>query len=104
MALVQLSTEIMWIITSCFCHQKDIYALIRTNRHLYKTLIKFLYCFHGQYKHGAAVSFAAERKLFIQVERLLDGLNAARNQPQASVAPIPLHRYRCTCQRLAQPP
>lgn len=88
MALVQLPTEILWTIASCFCHQRDIYALIRTNRHLYKTLIKFLYCFHGQYKHGAALSFAAERNLFLQVQSLLDGLNAARNQPQASLAVI----------------
>ncbi|KAJ6133675.1 hypothetical protein N7471_008890 [Penicillium samsonianum] len=88
MALAQLPTEILWIIASCFCHQRDIYALVRTNRHLYKTLIKFLYCFHGQYKHGAALSFAAERNLSLQVESLLDGLNAARNQPQASLAAI----------------
>lgn len=86
MALVQLPTEILWTIASCFCHQRDIYALIRTNRHLYKTLIKFLYCFHGHYKHGAALSFLAEQNLFLQVQRLLDGLNAARNQPQASLA------------------
>ncbi|KAJ5470426.1 hypothetical protein N7530_007783 [Penicillium desertorum] len=88
MALVQLPTEILWIIASCFCHQRDIYALVRTNRHLYKTLIKFLYCFHGQYKQGAALSFAAEQNLFLQVESLLDGLSAARNQPQASLAAI----------------
>jgi hypothetical protein len=88
MTLVQLPTEILWIIASCFCHQKDIYAFIRTNRLLYETLIKFLYNFHGQYKHGAALSFLAERNLFLQVQTLLDGLDTARNQPQASRAVI----------------
>jgi hypothetical protein len=88
MTLVQLPTEILWIIASCFCHQRDIYTFIRTNRHLYETLIKFLYNFHGQYKHGAALSFLAERNLFLQVQNLLDGLDTARNQPQASLAVI----------------
>ncbi|KAJ5209999.1 hypothetical protein N7491_009810 [Penicillium cf. griseofulvum] len=84
MVLPQLPTEILWIIASCLCTQRDIYALIRTNRHLHKIFIKFLYCFHGQYKHGAALSFVAERNLFLQVQSLLDGLNAARNLPPAS--------------------
>lgn len=88
MALVQLPTEILWTIASCFCHQRDIYAFIRTNRHLYETLIKFLYYFHGQYRNGAALSFLAKRNLFLQLQDLLDGLNAARNQPQASLAVI----------------
>ncbi|CAI7647896.1 unnamed protein product [Penicillium discolor] len=88
MALVQLPTEILWTIASCFCQQRDIYAFIRTNRHLYETLIKFLYYFHAHYRHGAALSFLAERNLFLQVQNLLDGLNATRNQPQASLAVI----------------
>ncbi|KAJ5213461.1 hypothetical protein N7449_000630 [Penicillium cf. viridicatum] len=86
MALDQLPTEIIWIIASCFCKQGDIYALIRTNRHLYRTIIKFLYCFHGQYKHGIGLSFVAERNLVPQVRGLLDGLNTAHYYSPASDA------------------
>ncbi|KUM60834.1 hypothetical protein ACN42_g6285 [Penicillium freii] len=86
MALNQLPTETIWIIASCFCKQGDIYALIRTNRHLHGTLIKFLYCFHGQYKHGIGLSFVAERNLVPQVRGLLDGLNTARYYRRSSDA------------------
>ncbi|KAJ9486886.1 hypothetical protein VN97_g6447 [Penicillium thymicola] len=88
MALNQLPTEIIWIIASCFRKQGDIYALIRTNRHLHRTLLKFLYCFHGQYKHGIGLSFVAERNLVPQVRGLLDGLTTARYYSPASDAVI----------------
>ncbi|KOS47371.1 hypothetical protein ACN38_g1641 [Penicillium nordicum] len=88
MALNQLPTEIIWIIASCFCKQGDIYALIRSNRHLHRTLLKFLYCFHGQYKHGIGLSFVAERNLVPQVRGLLDGLNTARYHNPSSDAVI----------------
>ncbi|KAJ5335394.1 hypothetical protein N7452_007797 [Penicillium brevicompactum] len=88
MSLVQLPIEILWIIASYFCHQRDIFAFIRTNRHVHKTLIQFLYNFHAQYKHGAMISFLAERNLVFQVQNLLHGLDIARNQPQPSLAVI----------------
>ncbi|KAJ5413045.1 hypothetical protein N7465_005350 [Penicillium sp. CMV-2018d] len=85
MVLNQLPTEIIWTI-ACFCKQGDIYALIQTNRHLHRTLIEFLYCFHGQYKHGFGLSFVAERNLVPQVRGLLDGLNTARSYRRSSDA------------------
>jgi hypothetical protein len=84
MALNQLPTEIIWIIASCFCQQGDIFALVQTSRQLYKTLIKFLYCFHGQYKHGIGLCFVAERNLVPQVRGLLDGMKTARDYSQPS--------------------
>lgn len=60
--------------------------MIRTNRHLHRTLIKFLYCFHGQYKHGIGLSFVAQRNLVPQVRGLLDGLNTARYYRRSSGA------------------
>ncbi|KAJ5337054.1 hypothetical protein MYU51_006409 [Penicillium brevicompactum] len=88
MTLIQLPIEILWIIASCFYHQRDIFAFIQTNRHLHKTLIQFLYNFHAQYKHGAVLFFLAERNLVFQVQNLLHGLDIARNQPQPSLAVI----------------
>lgn len=86
MVLNQVPTAIIWTIASCFCKQGDIYALIQTNRHLHRTLIKFLYCFHGQYKHGIGLSFVTERNHVPQVRGLLDGLNTARYYRRSSDA------------------
>ncbi|KAJ5473237.1 hypothetical protein N7475_002803 [Penicillium sp. IBT 31633x] len=82
MTLLALPTETLWTIASYLRRQRDIFALIQTNRHLYKTLIGFLYSFHGQYKHGIALSFAAERGLLVPLENLLHGLKVSRNWPK----------------------
>lgn len=78
----QLPTEIILIIAS-YLPESGIHALTRINRHLYNRLIKLLYYFHGQYKHGAALPFIAERDFFLQVPSILEGLSVACDQPDA---------------------
>lgn len=82
MALDQLPTEIILIIAS-YLPESGIHALTQTNRHLYNRLINILHYFHGQYKHGAALPFIAERNFFLQVPSILEGLSVARDQPDA---------------------
>lgn len=80
MNLSQLPTEILWIISSYLLRQSDIYGLVRTNRRLYRELIKCLHYWNAQYDHGSALPVAAENNLLPQLRNILVGLNLARSK------------------------
>ncbi|ODM21382.1 hypothetical protein SI65_02225 [Aspergillus cristatus] len=73
MPLTHLPIEVLWTTASYLSRQSDIYALIKTNRHLYNKLNKFLYYFNTRYKNGAALSFAAEHNNFFPVVAIRGG-------------------------------
>jgi hypothetical protein len=82
MSLSELPIEILWIIASNLPRQRDIYALVRTNRHLHQSLQKCLHYWNAQYKHGSALSFAAKHSgLISHIQNLLVGLDIARTRP-----------------------
>lgn len=83
MGLTQIPTETLWAITSYLPRQRDIHTLIKTNRHVYNVLRESLYHFNSQYHHGAALSFASERKNVPQITSLLDGFRVARNKARS---------------------
>ncbi|KAJ5404289.1 hypothetical protein N7509_004160 [Penicillium cosmopolitanum] len=84
MDLSQLPTEILWIISSYLSRQNDVYAFVRTNRHLYQELGKCLPYWNAQYDHGSALAFTAEYNLLPQLKNLLVGLlNVARTKPHS---------------------
>lgn len=77
MPLTHLPIEVLRAIASYLSRQSDIYALSKTNRHLYNELNKFLYCFNAN-KKKAVISYVADPNSFFRVRRLLGGLHAAR--------------------------
>ncbi|KAJ5117808.1 hypothetical protein N7448_011440 [Penicillium atrosanguineum] len=82
MGLIELPAEILFAIVSYVSHQCDLYALVRTNRYLYKILSTSLYHFNGKFHHGAALPSAAEQNHCLQVQSLLAGLRVACGQPR----------------------
>ncbi|CAI7566597.1 unnamed protein product [Penicillium manginii] len=80
MGLSELPPEILWIIAFPYLHQRDTYALIRTNRHLYHALRKCLYLWNARYNHGSAISAASEHNIISHIRRILQGLQAAHNE------------------------
>ncbi|KAJ5376478.1 hypothetical protein N7509_013364 [Penicillium cosmopolitanum] len=97
MSLSQLPTEILWIISSYLLRQNDIYGLVRTNRRLYRELIKSLHYWNAQYDHGSAFPVAAEYNLLPQLRNILVGLDLARTKSHSPPQPgthVP-HLTRC---------
>ncbi|RAK98311.1 ankyrin repeat-containing protein [Aspergillus ibericus CBS 121593] len=77
MPLAHLPTETLLIISSYLRHQRDVYALVRTNRRFYHILIDFLYKYNSQYFHASALPFVAKQGHKHLVGKLLDGLKGA---------------------------
>ncbi|KAF3392468.1 hypothetical protein F1880_008637 [Penicillium rolfsii] len=96
MSLSELPIEILWIIASSLPRQRDIYALIQTNRRLHQILEKCLHYWNAQYKHGSALPFAAKHSgLVPQLRNLLNGLDVALHRPHEAwiLSPRKVRRY-----------
>lgn len=83
----QLPNETLWAIASYLTCQRDVYSLIRTNRHTYIALKEFLYRFNSQYHHASALPFATKLRNSSQVQSLLDGLQIARGKTRMPPSP-----------------
>ncbi|OOF99948.1 hypothetical protein ASPCADRAFT_203830 [Aspergillus carbonarius ITEM 5010] len=77
MPLVHLPPEVLLNIASYLRHQRDVYALVRTNRQFYHLMRDFLYQYNSRYYHASALLFAAKHGNEYIVCKLLDGLKAA---------------------------
>ncbi|KAL5361483.1 hypothetical protein BJX96DRAFT_152099 [Aspergillus floccosus] len=84
MNLTCLPNEILRIIASFLPHQRDLFALLRTNHSLYNALVGSLHRFDGQYHHGAALSLVVEKNIFSHARHLLNGLRAAPKEQDAT--------------------
>ncbi|PWY80312.1 ankyrin [Aspergillus sclerotioniger CBS 115572] len=77
MPLTHLPPEVLLIIASYLRHQRDVYALVCTNRQFYHILRDFLYQYNSRYFHASALPFAAKHGNEYMVRKLLDGLKSA---------------------------
>ncbi|KAE8141299.1 ankyrin repeat-containing domain protein [Aspergillus pseudotamarii] len=87
MCLTGLPNDTLFLIASYLPCQQDVYALVRTNRHLRHTLYDFLYEYNSRYYHGSALAFATEQGNVGRIEKLLKGLSAARTKLRTPPGP-----------------
>ncbi|KAE8382680.1 hypothetical protein BDV26DRAFT_277849 [Aspergillus bertholletiae] len=60
MYLNHLPNKIVFIIASYIPSQEDLYALLRTNRHLYHILLDYVYKYNSRYYHGSTLVFVTK--------------------------------------------
>ncbi|PWY64552.1 ankyrin repeat-containing protein [Aspergillus eucalypticola CBS 122712] len=82
MHLTHLPNETILTIVSFLRRQRDIYALVRTNRRFYCLLRDVLYDYNSRYFHASALKSVAESGDLYLAGRLLDGLKAAVGKPR----------------------
>ncbi|KAE8377266.1 hypothetical protein BDV26DRAFT_217276 [Aspergillus bertholletiae] len=87
MHLTDLPNEMLFPIASYLPRQRDVYALLRTNRRLYRTLHDYLYEYNSRYHHGSALAFATKQGNVQLIKKLLEGLETARTRSRAPPAP-----------------